>query len=84
VREKSFAIGKYVLIANGIYFFSALITLNFLHLSDKVWGNAIAFGFLLGVVSILLILFGKGMKKLPIFLVACGETFIWWFMAIGL
>lgn len=73
-----------IALANPIFFVAVLNLNGSLGLSDKAWGNCISTGFLLGVVSILGCLLGEGRHRWKGVLAGCGETALWWFMAVGL
>ena len=69
---------------NPLYFLIAINLLRRLHWTDIVWGNCIAAGVLVGLVSVVCGLLGPSPRRWPLIVAACGETFVWWFMAVGL
>ena len=83
-RDRIAAVSLAVVILNPIYWIAFVSIAPRFHPSDKIWGNFIATGFLIGVGSLICGLFGKGSRRLGLVVAAFVETFFWWFMAIGL
>ena len=69
---------------NPAYFVASVLLLPRFHASDALWAQLIGVGFLLGVISLVCGLPGKGPRRLTLILISCGETFLWWFTAVGL
>jgi hypothetical protein len=82
LRSRVFSISVALAILNPIYF---LIAINLAsRFSDKVWGNFIVVGVLVGLISLACGLVGRGGGRWMLILVTCVETIVWWFMAVGL
>ena len=83
-RDRIAAGSLAAVILNPIYWIGVVSIAPRFHPSDKVWGNFIFAGFLIGIVSFICGLFGKGSRRVGLVVAAFVETFFWWFMAIGL
>ncbi len=73
-----------MVIINPVFFTSSLFLIGRVRTSDHIWGNMIVTGFFIGVASVLGSLLGQGSLRWGLLVAALAETFIWWFMAIGL
>jgi hypothetical protein len=83
-RKQVLKVSHVIVCVNPVFFIITLNLVRSLGLSDKVWGDFIVSGFLLGVISVTCGAFGKGPYRLMSILAGGGETLIWWLMAVGL
>ncbi|ODU54667.1 MAG: hypothetical protein BGO25_02205 [Acidobacteriales bacterium 59-55] len=81
-RNRVFSISVALAVLNPIYFFIAINLAS--RFSDKVWGNFIVVGVLVGLLSLACGLLGQGHRRWMLILVTCVETILWWFMAVSL
>jgi hypothetical protein len=84
-RARIFRTGRTLVLLNGAFFF-VMIPLHGFSLfgnSDKVLGNIVGVGFIVGIASLAAGLFGERGSRWGVTTVACVETVLWWFMAVG-
>jgi len=77
-------VGVVLVLTNPVFFVVALNLVAHLGASDRVWGDFIVIGALAGIVSLLCGFVGKGQHRWKVVTAAFCETFVWWFMAVGL
>jgi hypothetical protein len=80
-RKFALKMGIVSVLANPVLF---IVAVNLARRSEKIWETAILIGFFVGIVSFLCAAIGKGPHRWKVLTAACLETFVWWFMAVGL
>lgn len=87
LREWCYRIGRLLVLLNPIYWFASVSLVGEFHFSDAVLGWLILGGVFIGLASVVFCAIGKAhqtWQKWALVVVACGETFWWWLMAVGM
>ncbi|WP_263379029.1 hypothetical protein [Granulicella paludicola] len=83
--RKSVALTGMVLVGlNPIYWILALNIEGRFNLSDRVFGDLILTGVLIGIISLSFSFFATGMRRALLIVLALLEMFLWSFMAVGM
>jgi hypothetical protein len=86
-RQRCYQRGRLLVLLNPFYFLLSISLISWLHMSDLVFAWLILIGVLVGLTSLVFGILAKapeGWLKWALIVVACGETFFWWFMSVGL
>jgi len=83
-RERLATASLILVILNPIYWFVGVNLAVRFHAPDNTWGNLIVVGVFVGIASLVCGMFGKGSQRRRLIFAASIETFLWWFMAVGL
>jgi hypothetical protein len=82
-RVTALEMGIGILVLNALYWVISVWLMRNYHFSSNTWGYFISCGILAGLTSLVCGLIGKGSGRWAVVIVACGETFFWWLMAVG-